>query len=329
MRCTPLALVLAFALPALLGSAPPPAPVTGGAAASPPAATAVEPDLRSLVRTATTALDAEDYTAAAGALEALERLQPEDATVPFNLGVAKYRSGDFGAAAEAFERAHALADDPDLRGSSLYNLGNSAYNAARQQDPSQSAQAKEGLQRSLERFKEALRVNPEDEDACANAEYVTRRLRQMEQMEQPQEQGGQQDQMEEQDDPEQQRQQQQEGDQRDQQQQGGDEQTQQGQGQDQDQTQNEASEEQQRREEQQEGQREGEESQQAEGEQQDDSEDEQQDPQGAGREGEEEQRMTPEEARRLLQGVRDKERQRRRELAERNARQPKPVIKDW
>jgi hypothetical protein len=39
--------------------------------------------------------------------------------------------------------------------------------------------------------------------------------------------------------------------------------------------------------------------------------------------------MTREEARRLLQMVRDKERQRREELARRQAARQPPVAKDW
>ncbi len=39
--------------------------------------------------------------------------------------------------------------------------------------------------------------------------------------------------------------------------------------------------------------------------------------------------MSREEAERLLQGVRDKERQRRRDLARKEALQQPPVDKDW
>jgi len=100
------------------------------------------------------------------ALEGFTDLQveyPEDPEVALNLGSAHYQMKNFPEADRAFARA-ALASDEALRQEALYNLGNSAYRQGR-------------LQEAADLFKATLELNPEDEDAKFNLEFVRDEIR--------------------------------------------------------------------------------------------------------------------------------------------------------
>ncbi len=100
------------------------------------------------------------------ALEGFTDLQveyPEDPEVALNLGSAHYQMKNFAEADRAFSRA-ALASDQTLRQEALYNLGNSAYRQGR-------------LEEAVELYKVALELDPEDEDAKYNLEFVRDEIR--------------------------------------------------------------------------------------------------------------------------------------------------------
>ena len=97
---------------------------------------------------------------------------PGSPIIPFNDGNALYQSADYARAMEAYQRA-LESGDPALAGAAWYNLGNALY---RQQQ----------LQPALEAYKEALRLNPADADAKHNLERVLDQMQQQQQQ-QPQE----------------------------------------------------------------------------------------------------------------------------------------------
>ena len=108
--------------------------------------------------------------------------RPDEPALALNLGSSYYKMRDFESADEAFGRA-ALAADPELRQEALYNLGNSAYRQGR-------------LEEAVELYRGALELDPDDEDAKFNLEFVRdeirRRLeeaRQRQQQQQQQQQG--------------------------------------------------------------------------------------------------------------------------------------------
>jgi len=130
---------------------------------------------------------------------------PEDPEVALNLGSSHYQMRNFAEADRAFSRA-ALASDEPLRQEALYNLGNSAFRQGR-------------LEESVELYKAALELDPEDEDAKFNLEFVRDEIRRRhEEAQKRQDQQQQQDQQQEQQDDQEQSEQQQDEPQEDQQQ---------------------------------------------------------------------------------------------------------------
>ncbi len=99
-------------------------------------------------------------------LEALERV-PGLPLARFNEGNALYRSQEYQRAMEAFLEAAERAD-PEWNASAFYNLGNALF---RQQQPGPAAEA----------YKQALRLDPGDEDARHNLELALRQQQQQQQ----------------------------------------------------------------------------------------------------------------------------------------------------
>ncbi|MHC4128808.1 MAG: tetratricopeptide repeat protein [Planctomycetota bacterium] len=250
-----------------------------------------------LLRQARDAFAGQRYAETLDLYDQLRQRHPQEAGIPYNMGVAAYRQGDLQRAAKLFDEARALAGDPALRARSAYNLGTTAYRKSLEQpqDPAEAASqlgdATGDLEQALEHFREAIDADPEDLDAKANGELAYRWLEQLRQMqEQMQQQQQQQGQQQPQDQPQQQQPQPQDQPQ-----------------QQQDQQQQEQQQEQKAAQAQQE--------QQVAGDERD--------------EAAQRKPMSREEAQRLLQQVRDKERQRQEELARREAGRRPPVDKDW
>ncbi len=248
--------------------------------------------------------DALDLYGKAGAL------MPGAAEIPYNMGVAAYRAGELERASALFDKARTLAANPALQAQSAYNLGTTSAQQAlksRNDDPAvaqaQMEDATESLKTALDRFRDAIAMNPDDEDARANGELAWRWLQQLEQMQDQMQQQGEQQQPDGEDQ-----------DQQDQQQQ--DRET----GQEQEQPDQPTGDEQQQ-----------EQQQETEQEQQPSASDQQQQGQkeSPDQASPDERPMSREEAERLLQSVRDKEARRRDELARQEARGQRPVEMDW
>ena len=164
------------------------------------------------------AYEQEDYEAAQSSYqEAIER-SPELPEPHYNSGNVHYKQGQTEEARESYDRARLDAGE-DLYRDILFNQGNAQLRA-------------DEIDGAIESYKEALRLDPTDQDAKHNLEVALSRLPQVEQQ---QPQGGQQGDQQQQQDGQQEEQQQQEGDQQDegQQQEGeeqGDQQQQQDQG---------------------------------------------------------------------------------------------------
>lgn len=116
----------------------------------------------------------EDYNAAeTDFIKALEA-NPNSAKAHYNLGATRYRQEN---QAEAINNWTATAlnatNDAEMRANSFYNIGN-AYLTGND------------YQKSIEAYKQALRLNPDDEDARYNLEYARQKLAQQQQDQQQQ-----------------------------------------------------------------------------------------------------------------------------------------------
>lgn len=110
--------------------------------------------------------------------------RPEDPQLMMNVGASHYKMQNYAEAEKAFAAA-ALRGDAPLRSKALYNLGNVAYRQGK-------------LQEAIERYQAALEINPNDEDAKFNLEFVRDEIRRRHEEAQKQQQNQQQQQQDQQ-----------------------------------------------------------------------------------------------------------------------------------
>ena len=119
-------------------------------------------------------------------LRALQK-DPESVIAAYNLGNAFLKQGKFEAAASQYAAAANLTEDKDRLASIYHNQGN-AYYGNKQFD------------KSIESYKKALKINPNDEDTRYNLVMAQMQLQQLQQQ-QNQQQKQQQEQQQQQDQP--------------------------------------------------------------------------------------------------------------------------------
>lgn len=126
-------------------------------------------------RKANEAFQRGDYETAAQLYRQAIDQNPDDARLWFNLGNALAQMGSSDEAAEAYEQFKNRATDRQLQAMGDYNKGRLMSD-------------KEEYEEALKHFREALRNNPDDDDARHNYELAQRRQQQQEdaQQQQPQ-----------------------------------------------------------------------------------------------------------------------------------------------
>jgi Ca-activated chloride channel homolog len=244
--------------------------------------------------------EAENYQAALDEYRRLLTKRANDRRLNFNAGAAAYRAQQLTEAERQFQAA-LESPDLELQEKAHYNLGNTYFRLGEAER--NAKRQKTALERSLQNFQHALSLNPDNRDAQHNAAFVEQVLQQLEQQPPPDQSqnSDDQDQSDDQQEQDTEQQQQQSGDQNDDEQEqdsGEQQQPQQGENQ-----QNGG-----------EGE-EGENESAAGQEQEDDPQPGQSSGEDSGDEGEEESatsatavgQMTPEEARRLLDAVRQED----------------------
>ena len=286
--------------------------------------------------------------------EAAVAAQPDSAAAHYNLGVARYRAGQFKEAADSFKRAGEVASgadspDPALAASSAYNRAASFYGSTREQaeaaqrmleakeregaaegagapiDPEALKQAIADATASFDGFRDAAYADPSDLGSRANAEQSRRLIRALEELQRQQQQQQQQQQNEKQQPQDQQdakdQEQPQDGEQPKPQDAPSEERPQDQEGKDGGADDEKEREAQQQQQQQQQGQP-----------RQDPPADRPQELEAAKQQPAKPGEMTKEEADRLLQGVRDRERRRRAEQdrrAQEQATRGRAPVKDW
>ncbi len=88
---------------------------------------------------------------------------PESPIVNFNIGDVQYKKRNFEEAIKSFEKS-TFSDDISLQSKTYYNIGNTLHKMAK-------------LPESILAYKKALELNPEDEEAKYNLEYVRAKLK--------------------------------------------------------------------------------------------------------------------------------------------------------
>lgn len=159
-----------------------------------------------LLREGNKAYKEDDFAKAAEDYYKALAKDPSNIKGKFNLGNATYKNDGYDEAVQHFSSAAELAKDNQTKADAYYNLGNSLFKKAQ-------AEEGKGLEKSVEAYKNSLRLNPSDMDTKKNL-ALTQRLIQMQQQEQLQQQ-----QQEDQEQQEEQEQQEQEEQQQEQQQQ--------------------------------------------------------------------------------------------------------------
>jgi len=102
--------------------------------------------------------------------KALESVDDVDAG-RFNLGDALYEQGRFDEAVGQYENVLASTREREIRAKAYHNIGNSNLKNKK-------------LEESITAYKEALKLNPKDEDTRYNLEYAKRLLQQQQQQQQ-------------------------------------------------------------------------------------------------------------------------------------------------
>ncbi len=136
--------------------------------AAPSARGQTEAAARQKVDASLAALKAGEYDKALEGFRDAEVSFPESSELAYNRGVALYRLGDWDGAKEAFASALSTRDSA-LEQKAKYNLGNCAYSQALQK-LTDYAGAIEDLRRAINYYRDALELDPTDQDARANIE---------------------------------------------------------------------------------------------------------------------------------------------------------------
>ncbi len=181
-------------------------PVTAPPAASTAAAPSTRSEIdttafRAAIREANDAMTREDFSAAEASYARAVAADPSSAAAHYNHGVAQYRCGHLKAAADSFAAA-SHSPDASLAAHAMFNQGNAVYADALAQlesNPEQSGvdaaagtpaikAALEATRSAFTHFKDAARADRTDLDARVNAETAARLLKQLEEMQKKQEQ---------------------------------------------------------------------------------------------------------------------------------------------
>jgi len=143
-----------------------------------------------LLREGNKAYKEDNFTKAAEDYYKALAKDPSNIKGKFNLGNATYKNESFDEAIKHFSASAELAKNQQTKADAYYNLGNSLFKKA------QAAKG-EGLEKSVEAYKNSLRLNPDDKDTKKNL-ALTQRLIQMQQEKQKQQQQQQDENQEEQ-----------------------------------------------------------------------------------------------------------------------------------
>lgn len=119
--------------------------------------------------------------------ESAARKDPAEARIEYNIATAAYKAGDFDAAADHFQKS-LLTEDDHFRRDVHYNLGNALYKSGMSREDKDLAQALQRLEGAVGSFEKALGVDPRDADAAHNRDFVKQEIKRLQQQQEQQKQ---------------------------------------------------------------------------------------------------------------------------------------------
>ena len=106
--------------------------------------------------------------------EAIEK-SPGDKRLYYNLGSTEYRDGSFDEAEKAFRLA-LETDDIDIQKNTFYNLGNTRYRMGEKSLKTHPEDTIKLWEQGIKDYKNTLNLDPENEDAEFNLDFITEKL---------------------------------------------------------------------------------------------------------------------------------------------------------
>ena len=119
-----------------------------------------------------------DYSRAETQYRAEAAKAPEDPQLQFNLGTASYKGGKYDEALNAFQAALNVQEIA-LQNKAYYNIGNVLYRKGQGTEKSNPKDTIQKWESSIQAYEGALKLDPEDQDAAFNRDFVKKRLEEL------------------------------------------------------------------------------------------------------------------------------------------------------
>jgi Ca-activated chloride channel family protein len=116
-----------------------------------------------------------DYATAESQYQQAVAQDPQKAALQFDLGAAAYKSGQFDKALPAFQKTLGT-DKLDVQQQAYYNLGNTQYRVGQKTEQTQPQDTIKTWQGAIASYDGALKLNPADADAKFNRDFVQKKL---------------------------------------------------------------------------------------------------------------------------------------------------------
>jgi len=111
---------------------------------------------------------------------------PQSQRALFNLGDALYKQESYEEAADVFKDLTQKQTSDELKAKAFHNLGNSKLKHALDSDTLDPQKKQEKYKESIEAYKNALKINPNDINSKYNLEYAKKKLVELQQQQQEQ-----------------------------------------------------------------------------------------------------------------------------------------------
>lgn len=125
--------------------------------------------------------DAEDYEKSAEIFAQKIEEFPLRADLHYNQALALYKAGKYEEAEKSFLEAVTRAGE-DLESKTYYNMGNTMFRRAQEEEFSDMNGALRFYGRALEYYMRASMLDPDDEDSAYNYEYTLKKIEEMEEL---------------------------------------------------------------------------------------------------------------------------------------------------